>query len=213
VKTNELIESLSQAPEPVPRHAVFLRLAEGVGAGAIVSFVAMWAWLGIRPDISGAMMTSPYWMKFGFTLLLAILAFWATERLARPSLRAGPAFIGTMAVFGILLILASRQMMMAPAAARMHLVMGSSAMVCPWRIALLSLPVFAGTFWSLRALAPTRLILSGAVAGFASGALGAWIYAFHCDESAAPFVLVFYTLGIAVVGAVGAALSRRVLRW
>lgn len=86
-------------------------------------------------------------------------------------------------------------------------------MVCPWRIALLSLPVFVGTLWSLRALAPTRLVLSGAVAGFASGALGAWIYAFHCDESAAPFVLIFYTLGISAVGAAGAALATRILRW
>ena len=67
----------------------------------------------------------------------------------------------------------------------------------------LSLPICAGTLWSLRALAPTHLIVAGAVAGFASGALGAWIYAFHCDESAMPFVLIFYTLGIALVGATG----------
>jgi hypothetical protein len=43
--------------------------------------------------------------------------------------------------------------------------------------------------------------------------LGAWIYAFHCDESAAPFVLVFYTLGIAALSALGALIARRLLRW
>jgi len=86
-------------------------------------------------------------------------------------------------------------------------------MVCPWLIVAVSLPIFAGTFWSLRALAPTRPVFAGAVAGFASGALGAWVYAFHCDESAAPFVLVFYTLGIAALSASGALIARRLLRW
>ncbi len=99
--------------------------------------------------------------------------------------------------------MAATQLMDAAPAARTHLIMGSSADVCPWRIIVLSLPICAGTLWSLRALAPTRLIVAGAVAGFGSGALGAWIYAFHCDESAMPFVFIFYTLGIALVGALG----------
>jgi hypothetical protein len=91
--------------------------------------------------------------------------------------------------------------------------MGASSNVCPWRIALLSLPLFAGAFWSLSKLAPTRPIVAGTMAGLLAGAFGAWIYAFHCDESAAPFVVIWYTLGIAAVGALGGALGRFVLRW
>ncbi len=62
-------------------------------------------------------------------------------------------------------------------------------------------------------LAPTRPALAGAAAGLAAGALGAFIYAFHCDESAAAFVALWYTFGIVSVGAIGAVAGRVLLRW
>ena len=213
MKTDELIQSLSETLAPVPRHTVLVRLAEGIGAGAIVSFLALWALLGFRPDLANAVTTSAYWMKFVYTLALAILAFWATERLARPSSKALWPLVGLALVFAALCVLAGMQMMHTAPDARMHLLMGHSAMVCPWLIVALSLPIFAGTFWSLQALAPTRIVFAGAVAGFASGALGAWIYAFRCDETAAPFLLVFFTFGMAIVGVAGALAARRLLRW
>jgi hypothetical protein len=91
--------------------------------------------------------------------------------------------------------------------------MGSSHQVCPWRITILALPIFVGVFWSLRTLAPTRSWISGAAAGLLAGAAGAFIYAFHCDESAAAFVALWYTIGIAAVGLLGAAVGRLLLRW
>lgn len=213
MKTDDLIESLSEGLEPVHRHAVAARLMEGAGAGVLVSLALMWAWLGFRPDLVSAMATGPYWMKFGYTLAFALFAYWATARLARPGARPDRPMIGMGAVFAALFIVGASQLMAAEPGARMHLVMGNSAHVCPWRIVILAAPIFAGTFWSLHGLAPTRLTLAGLVAGFASGAAGAWIYAFHCDESAAPFVLVFYTLGFALMGLAGAAIARRALRW
>jgi hypothetical protein len=65
----------------------------------------------------------------------------------------------------------------------------------------------------MRSLAPTRLTLAGAVAGLLAGAAGTFIYAFHCNESAAPFVVIWYTLGIAAVGVLGALMGRSLLRW
>lgn len=213
MKTNELIDDLASELAPVPRNALAARFAAGIGTGAAISALAMVLWLGIRPDLAAAAMTSAYWMKFGYTACLALFALWATMRLARPGSDAGPALIGAASVFLALFAVAWWRMMGTPPAARMPLVMGHSSHVCPWRIAILSLPVLAGTMWSLRGLAPTRLILAGLAAGLASGALGAWIYAFHCDESAAPFVVVFYTLGISLLAATGAALARPLLRW
>jgi len=213
VKTDELIENLSETLSPVPRHAVLLRLAQGVGAGALVSFIVLCAWLGFRPDLSSAVDTSAYWMKFFYTLSLALFAFWATERLARPSSKAGWPLLGLAIVILALTFLSGMQMMHTPPAKRMPMLMGHSARICPWLIVALSAPIFVGTFWSLRTLAPTRTVLAGAVAGFASGALGAWIYAFRCDETSAPFLLVFFTLGMALVGLAGSLIARRVLRW
>jgi hypothetical protein len=213
VKTDELIDRLTGELAPVSRAAVPRTLALGLGGGMLVSFAAMWLWLGIRPDLASAMDTGAYWMKFFYTLSLGCFALWAVERLARPGAGSRVQMMMLAIPVVVLLILALVQIDGVSRAMRMHLMMGASANVCPWRIAILSLPVFAGAFWALSRLAPTRLIVAGAAAGLLAGALGAWIYAFHCDESAAPFVVIWYTLGIAAIGALGGLLGRILLRW
>jgi hypothetical protein len=57
------------------------------------------------------------------------------------------------------------------------------------------------------------LALSGAGAGLLAGALGTLVYALHCPESAAPFIGIWYVLGIAIPTLAGAMLGPRVLRW
>lgn len=213
MKTDALIEHLSEDAAPVSPHMVARTLLIGLGLGALVSIAVMLLWLGIRPDLAGAMETRAYWMKFFYTALLALFAFLALERLARPGARAKlQAVLIALAVLAAAAMGAMR-MMAAPQEARMHLLMGNSSDVCPWRIAVLSLPVFAGAFWALGRLAPTRPVLAGLGAGLMAGAAGAFVYAFHCDESAMPFIALWYTLGIAAVGALGALLGRVLLKW
>ncbi len=79
--------------------------------------------------------------------------------------------------------------------------MGHSADVCSVLIAALALPLFGGLFWSLRKLAPTRLTQAGAAAGLLAGSAAATIYAFHCTESTATFIAIWYTAGIALTTA------------
>ena len=43
--------------------------------------------------------------------------------------------------------------------------------------------------------------------------MGAFAYAFSCDELSPAFVAVWYTAGIALTGALGWALGPRWLRW
>jgi hypothetical protein len=69
------------------------------------------------------------------------------------------------------------------------------------------------TFSVLRTMAPTQLTLAGAAAGLTAGASAALVYAFSCDESALPFVLIWYGLGMALPTAAGAMLGRLALRW
>ena len=213
MKTAELIDRLSGDVIPVSRHRVAATLALGLGAGAAVSFVTMWIGLGIRPDFATAIGTSAYWMKFFYTLLLGLSALWAVERLVRPGTRSTLQMSLGLLPLAALAMLAAIELHGVSHSERMHLMMGASANVCPWRIVLLSLPVFAGSFWAVSRLAPTRLVVAGVAAGILAGAFGAWIYAFHCDESAAPFVAIWYTLGIAAVGALGGLLGRYILRW
>jgi hypothetical protein len=213
MKTDALIERLSEQAAPVRSGTVMRALILGLAIGGAVSFVLMVLWLGIRPDLMPAMHTGAYWMKFFYTLLFAASGLWTLERLARPGAGARPQMILEALPFAALAAWAAMQLMMAPADARMPMLMGSSHQVCPWRIAILSLPIFVGVFWSLRRTAPTRPIIAGAMAGLLAGAAGAFVYAFHCDESAVPFVALWYTFGISLGGILGAVLGRTLLRW
>jgi hypothetical protein len=96
---------------------------------------------------------------------------------------------------------------------RADLVLGQTAGVCPFLIALVSIPVFAAMMWTMRGLAPTRLRLAGAAGGLAAGAIGALVYSLHCPELAAPFLAIWYVLGMLIPAAVGAWLGPRMLRW
>jgi len=91
--------------------------------------------------------------------------------------------------------------------------MGSTASVCAPRILIFAAPTFVASFWFLRRMAPTRPALAGAAAGFFAGAVGAATYGMWCQESAAAFVVLWYTLGIAVTAALGALVGRLALRW
>jgi hypothetical protein len=65
----------------------------------------------------------------------------------------------------------------------------------------------------MKGLAPTRLALAGAAAGLLAGSAGALIYALHCPEMEAPFLAIWYLLGMLIPTAVGAAIGPRLLRW
>jgi hypothetical protein len=211
--TPDLIDRLVADLKPVPRGAVARRLALGIVPGVVVSAIAMMVSIDLRPDLAEAMATTSFWMKFAYTALLAGVGAAAVLGLARPGGGVRNAVIAGIAVLALAAILAAAELMRAPASDYPAMIMGSTALTCPWSIALLSLPVFAGTFWALRGLAPTRLTLAGAAAGLAAGGFGALVYSFHCYESAMPFVAIWYTLGVAIAGLLGAALGRWLLRW
>ena len=84
MRTEDLIESLAQDVKPVARHGVGLRLASGIAIGGVGSVALVAAMLGVRPDLGFALQSSTLWMKWGYTMSLALLAFAATARLARP---------------------------------------------------------------------------------------------------------------------------------
>lgn len=211
--TDDLIRSLAEDLEPVSRGAAARRLAIGLGAGAVVSAAIMLAWIGPRPDLAHALVTPMFWVKFLYAALAALILAVATSRLSRPGARLGGLAVAIALPFALMGTMGAMRLAMAARAAWHGLLMGDSADVCPWRIAILSLPLLAGAVWAVRGLAPTRLTLAGFLAGGTAGALGALIYGFHCPETAAPFVAIWYTLGMALVAALGGVLGARILRW
>jgi hypothetical protein len=210
---DDLIERLALDLKPTPKTAVARRLLIGLGAGAAVSIVLVIAVLGFRPDMAEAATGMMFWVKFAYTLALAGLAVWAAAAFSRPATRGGGRMAWMALPVALMALLAVWKLIDTPAQSRLAAIMGGSALVCPGRIIAFSLPPLAGLIWAVRGLAPTHLRWAGAMIGLAAGGAGATAYALACDESAAPFLVIWYSLGIAATTAVGALLGPRVLRW
>ncbi|MEO6363041.1 MAG: DUF1109 domain-containing protein [Caldimonas sp.] len=213
MKTSELISMLASGPVAAGGHVTERRLGAAVAAGAVLSAALVALLLGPRQDMAAAVLLPGFWIKLAFPVGLAMAALAATCRLARPGMALGSAgwFLATPLLVVVALGVAG--VLAAPAGSRGALVQGHSAMACLASIVLLALPVGGLTLMALRTLAPTRPSVAGACAGLLAGAVAASVYAFHCDEMAAPFIAVWYLLGIAVPTAIAAALGPRLLRW
>jgi len=212
VKTDELIAHLSDGLQPAPRHAVAAALALALLGGMLLSTLLMWMTLGPRPDLAQAMGGGAFWMKFTYVLAIGALGLWMVERQARAGAEARRPF-WLMGIPIVALVMAASVQMSDPKADAAKLIMGQSANVCPFLIVMLSLPVYGGLLLALRRLAPTRLGLAGAAAGLAAGGWAAVIYCFHCPESTAPFIVIWYSLGIVLAAGLGALVGRFALRW
>ena len=210
---DQLVVSLGSSATPVRRGLIRRRLALGLMAGGAVTLAIVALRLGFRPDLAIAMHGFAFWMKWTYTLSLGVIAILATAHLARPEARR-PRWLWLIAIpIAALAALAAGELIRTPLSGWPDLWMGLSWRMCSTRVAMLSLPIFAGLVLAFRRLAPTRLRLTGAVAGLAAGAFGATLYCLHCPEVSAVFVLTWYTLGIAVAAAIGALLGPQLLRW
>jgi hypothetical protein len=212
MRTDDLIAQLADGLEPVKAGAVTRLLLVALAVGAAASAIVMLSVLGPRHHFAVVIMGFGMWMKLAYTFVVAFFGFWLLERAGRPGADMRPP--AAMLALPVLAILLLAGVQMAAPGADMHrLVMGQSARVCAMLIVMVAAPSLVAAFWALRRLAPTRLGLAGAGAGLFAGALGAFVYAFHCNEDAAPFVAVWYTLGIALTTAIGAFSGRWALRW
>jgi hypothetical protein len=212
MRTDDLIDALSADLTPSTRYHVLRILALGFGIGVLSTFILLRITLKLRPDLTDAIAGPNFWMKFFYTAALAGLGLWIVARQARAGVNSRLPIWLTILPISSLALIAVWQLFL-PGVDRHHLIMGDTARVCSLLILMLSLPLFVGIFGALRRLAPTRLELAGASAGLVSGSTAATLYGFHCPETAAPFILVWYSLGIAAAAGLGAALGRWVLRW
>ena len=213
MKTDELIAMLARGVGPVEPGALRFRYTAALGWGAFGSTLLMAILLGVRPDIVEAVRLPMFWVKLAFPAALLAGALLAAVRLSRPGARLGRVPVALAAPALAMWLLAAVALLGATPGERNELVFGFSADSCPFTIALLSVPLFVAALWAMKGLAPTRLVLAGAAAGLLAGSGGALVYALYCPEMAAPFIAVWYLLGMLVPAALGALVGPRVLRW
>ena len=213
MKTDELITMLASGAAPVESDAGARRLATALGWGLFGATLLMALMLGVRHDLAQALRMPMFWMKLGVPVLAALAALQLARRLGLPGTGAGRAPLLLSALLLLAWAGAALMLLMDSAQAWTPLVFGATWKTCPFNIAMLSSPIFIAAFWAMRGMAPTRPAQAGAAAGLLAGAAGAAVYALHCPEMAAPFLAVWYVLGIAIPALLGAALGPRLLRW
>lgn len=213
MNTDELIAKLAADLSPAPRRAFERRLAIGLPTGILASVLLVGFVHGLRPDLPEAFRQPMLWVKFAWPATVAWIALRMIERLATPGRRLGRVPRALWAPAAAMGALAAVAWLGAPPAARAPLLWGSTWTTCTLSILLSALPILAATRWAFARAAPTDLPRAGAAAGLLAGALGAMVYALHCPELDAPFLLVWNGLGMIVAAGVGAVLAPRLMRW
>lgn len=213
MKTDELLGLLAADATPVPRNAAEKRLGLALLVGLGLAFVWVAETLGVRPDLAEVARTGMFWGKVGMPLMTGLVGATLVWRLGHPGQRPGAWGWLVLLPVALLWLLAGWDMAQATAAQRQDMVFGDTWRVCSFNIVVTSLPAGVMLFWALRGLAPTRPVLAGAAAGWLAGAVAATVYSLHCPEMEAPFLAVWYVLGMVVSAALGALAGARMLRW
>jgi len=213
MKTDELVKMLATRAGPVERNVTARRFATALGWGVCGGMLYMAIRLGVRPDVHAASFLPMFWMKLAFPLAGAAAAIYMATRLARPGMRLGKAPVVFAALLLTVWVSGALVLLQSPPEQRDYLIFGRTWKVCPYYIALISIPVFAAAMWAMKGLAPTRPALAGAAAGLVAGTLAVAVYALHCPEMEAPFLAIWYVLGMLVPVAAGALTGPLLLRW
>jgi hypothetical protein len=210
VKTDDLIELLVKELPPWRFRSV---LAGAVAGGIIIAAILFFVGIGVRPDISEAVMSNRFLFKFVVTVSLAVTAIWVTLSVGRPdgslarrglALSIAPALLACAVVVELLVLPESQWMP--------HLV-GQNARLCLTLIPLLSIGPLACLLAALREGAPSSPGLAGAIAGLAASGIAATFYAANCTDDSALFVITWYPIATLIVTTAGYLIGRKVLRW
>ena len=212
MKTDDLITLLAQN-EPAPDRAALSRtlLALVVG-GVLVSFLFVYFLLQLNPALGTIVASLWFWVRFAFIASLAGLTWWTLRRLGKPGVAAHVRWWPLLVPFVALGLLASVLLMQAPADARLAMLLGTTWRVCSMLIALVSLPLLVAAVLIVRHFAHPPALHWRGVRACLPARWRRWSYA-ALPELSPAFLVVWYSLGMLIPAAVGAALGERLLRW
>jgi hypothetical protein len=213
MKTDALIAMLASGVVPVAPDTARKRFQTALVWGLAGALVIMVLVFGVRRDLGDAARLPMFWIKLAFPLALAVPALVLSARLSHPGVRLGAQQYALVLPWLLLTALAAWVLLRAAPDERVALVMGKTWASCAFNIALISVPALASVLWAMKGLAPTRPALAGACGGLLSAALGTLVYTLHCPEMQAPFLAVWYVLGMLIPTAAGALLGSKLLRW
>ena len=212
MKTENLITALVADGASI-RSPIALTVAMAVASGFALSAVVFFWQLGWRPDIGEVRGSLRFLFKFVVTAALLVPAAILVARLARPDTAPG-LWRWALLIAPLLLVAGSTaDLITSPPNIWTTKLIGRNAAACVTLILLLSIAPLGALLFALSEGAPSEPGLTGAIAGFVSGALAASLYALHCTDDSPLFVATWYTIAIGTMALVGWLLGKSLLRW
>ena len=211
MKTAQLIATLAQDRQVTA--APGRLLARLLPFAVLIAALILLATAGPRADLMQVLSAPRFLFKFVVTLSLAVPALVLLPRLATPL----PRTAGWMRVLWLapLLLLAGvvLELLVLPDTRWRAAAFGHYALWCLFMVPMLATVPLAASLYCLRQAAPANPARAGAMAGLASGALAATVYALHCTDDSPLFVALWYSTGVLFISGAGAWLATRVARW
>lgn len=208
-----LIDDLVNDLEPVSHRPLRHLALRWILPALTISALFVVLWIGVRPDMPGALSLPSFWVKLAAMVAIAAGAALSLFALSRPDGSSGRGLVVSMLVAGLVLAAGLVVLAIAPSDMRTETLLGHSWNRCVPRVMAAALPVFAASILVLRAMAPTRLRLAGFAAGLFAGAAGAAVYSLSCTETSLTFLAVWYQGAVLIVALLGALMGPRLLRW
>lgn len=216
VTTDQLIDVLSANLEPVNERRLAKTLALAILAGGTGAAVVMLATVGPRAGLQSAAHLEWAALKLVLPLSVIVLGTPFLAHSMRPGSEARTNWPLLLFPFVTAIALGLAMLVIARPEAWMRMLLGASQISSPrcflCILSFAAIPL-AALMWALRQGAPTRLKISGALAGVVAGGVGAVAYAFNCDSDTIPFITIWYSAAILLCALVGAQLGPRLLRW
>jgi hypothetical protein len=210
MRTDDLVRLLAaDARRTAPPRTLIILAVLASGAIACLALIAL---VGVRSDLLSALSDPRVTFKFAFAATAAIAAVAYGLRAIRPEDRSSPLFFA-LPVVALIAVGIALELSLTPASTWSSAAWGTTPFRCLGLIVTVALVPIAALLQALRAGAPCRPTIAGAAAGLGGGAIGAAVFALHCPNDSVLFVAIWYGLGIAIAGAVGAAGGRRRLAW
>lgn len=209
--TDELIERLVR--DAICRFNLDDIFLHAIGAAVAITAILFFFFLGVRPDFRSAMDNGRFVFKFLVTVSLVFSGMMILRRVGRPGVPIRSAMLSLIIPFGLLIAGCVTELLVASSDRWVDLMIGQNAMLCLTIIPALSIGPLACFLQALRHAAPVRTALAGAIAGLTAAAIAATFYAANCDDDSPLFVMLWYSIAIAIVAVIGAVLGRKMLRW
>lgn len=211
MKTDDLINLISQ--DTHKPGGLTLGIICGASGGALLAVACFFMTLGFRADISQAMETVRFLLKFAVTLSLMAAASSILLPIIRPGEKIGKRTWFFLAPFFLMVAAGAFELLTTSPDTWLRGMIGHNSLHCLTVIPALSIPAALPLFVAMRRGAPEHPGMAGLIGSLVSAGIAATLYASNCFDDSPLFVAVWYPLAISFVAIVGYLAGGRFLRW